>query len=317
MSNNGKWAAANIRDLTGKVVVVTGANSGIGWEATKVFTEKGAHVVMASRSVAKANEAQRNLSGSSEVARLDLASLASVRDFAEGFKSKHDKLDILVNNAGVMAIPYRLTEDGFEMQFGTNHLGHFALTGLLMEPLLAGDQSRVVSVSSSAHTMGSMQWNNLAWENDYSEWSAYGMSKLANLLFAFELQRKFEAKGTDALSIGCHPGYAATNLQAIEPERLLTRLTNMLMKVTNLVVAQSAEIGALPTLYAALADGVNGGDYIGPAGGMRGYPAKAKSNDKSRNHEDAAKLWAISEELTAVQYDEFLGSESGARVSAD
>lgn len=221
MSNNGKWAAANIRDLTGKVVVVTGANSGIGWEATKVFTEKGAHVVMASRSVAKANEAQRNLSGSSEVARLDLASLASVRDFAEGFKSKHDKLDILVNNAGVMAIPYRLTEDGFEMQFGTNHLGHFALTGLLMEPLLAGDQSRVVSVSSSAHTMGSMQWNNLAWENDYSEWSAYGMSKLANLLFAFELQRKFEAKGINALSIGCHPGYAATNLQAIEPERLL------------------------------------------------------------------------------------------------
>ena len=305
MNSNGNWTAANIPNLAGKVIVVTGANSGIGWEATKVFAEKGAHVVLASRSIAKAEAAQRDLSGSSEGARLDLASLASVRAFADGFKAKHDKLDILVNNAGVMAIPYRKTEDGFEMQFGTNHLGHFALTGLLMAPLLAADKSRVVSVSSSAHTAGTMHWDNLAWESDYSEWGAYGMSKLANILFANELQRKFEAAGVAASSVACHPGYAATNLQAIEPERLLMRLTNLMMKATNRVLAQSAEMGALPTLYAALAADVNGGDYIGPAGGMRGYPAKAQSNTKSHNREDAAKLWAVSERLTDVKYIDF------------
>jgi NAD(P)-dependent dehydrogenase (short-subunit alcohol dehydrogenase family) len=303
MSNNEKWTAANIGDLAGKVVVVTGANSGIGWEAVKVFAEKGAHVVLASRSLAKAEAAQRNLAGSSEVSQLDLASLASVRAFAESFKAKHQKLDILVNNAGVMAIPYRQTEDGFEMQFGTNHLGHFALTGLLLEPLLAAKQSRVVSVSSSAHTSGTMQWDNLAWQSDYSEWGAYGMSKLANLLFAYELQRKFEAAGVDSISAGCHPGYAATNLQAIEPERLLMRFVNLLMKVTNRVMAQSAEMGAMPTLYAALAEDVNGCDYIGPDKGMRGYPTKVESNDRSYNREDAAKLWEISEQLTGVRYD--------------
>jgi NAD(P)-dependent dehydrogenase (short-subunit alcohol dehydrogenase family) len=304
MNNNGKWTAANIGDLAGKVMVVTGANSGIGWEATKVFVEKGAHVVMACRSIAKGELAQRDLSGSSQVVHLNLASLASVRTFADDFKAKHDKLDLLVNNAGVMAIPYRKTEDGFEMQFGTNHLGHFALTGLLLEPLLATNKSRVVSVSSMAHTRGTMRWDDLVWESDYNEWTAYGMSKLANLLFAYELQRQFEAAGVDALSVACHPGYAATNLQAIQPERLLTRLLNMVMKVTNRVLAQSAAMGALPTLYAALADEVNGGDYIGPANGMRGYPAKVQSNDKSRHREDAAKLWTISEQLTAVQYDE-------------
>jgi len=303
MSNNEKWTAADVGALTGKTVVVTGANSGIGWEAAKVLAAKGAHVVMASRSVAKAEEAQRGLSGSSEVAALDLASLASVRSFADSFKAQHSKLDILINNAGVMAIPYRQTVDSFEMQFGTNHLGHFALTGLLMEPLLAAEQSRVVTVSSVAHTSGTMRWNDLAWEQDYSEWGAYGMSKLANLLFAYELQRKFAAAGVDAVSVGCHPGYAATNLQAIEPERLMMRLVDLLMKVANRVMAQSAEMGALPTLYAALADEIHGGEYIGPANGMRGYPAKAESNDKSHNHEDAAKLWTISQELTGVTYD--------------
>ena len=243
-----KWTANDIPDLTGKVIIVTGANSGIGWEAVKVFAEKGAHVVMACRNITKGKQAQRDVSGSSEVAQLNLASLASVRAFADQFKAKHDKLDILVNNAGVMAIPYRKTEDGFEMQFGTNHLGHFALTGLLLEQLLASKKSRVVNVSSMAHEQGTMNWDDLAWERDYSEWGAYGMSKLANLLFTYELQRKFEAAGVDAISTGCHPGYAATNLQAIEPERWITWLTNMLMKVTNRVVAQSAAMGALPTL---------------------------------------------------------------------
>ncbi|MGB0384386.1 MAG: oxidoreductase [Ardenticatenaceae bacterium] len=304
MKKNGKWTAANIGNLAGQVVVVTGANSGIGWEASKVFAEKGAHVVMACRNVTKGEQAQRDLSGSREVAQLNLASLASVRAFADKFKAKHDKLDILVNNAGVMAIPYRKTEDGFEMQFGTNHLGHFALTGLLLDRLLASNKSRVVNVSSMAHEQGTMNWDDLAWESNYSEWGAYGMSKLANLLFAYELQRQFEAKSVNAISVGCHPGYAATNLQSIEPERWVTRLTNMLMKVTNRVVAQSAAMGALPTLYAALADEVNGGDYIGPANGMRGYPIKVQSNDKSHNRQDAAKLWAISEQLTGVQYGE-------------
>ena len=302
MKDNMKWTAANIPNLTGKVMVVTGGNSGLGWEATKVFADKGAHVVMACRSIAKAEVAQHDLSGSSEVAHLDLASLASVRSFADNFKAKHDKLDILVNNAGVMMIPYRKTEDGFEMQFGTNHLGHFALTGLLLEPLLATNKSRVVTVSSGAHTSGKMRWDDLGWEKDYSELNAYGMSKLANLLFAYELQRKFETLGVDVISVACHPGYAATNLQSIEPERLLMRIVNILMKVTNLVMAQSAAMGALPTLYAALEEDVNGGVYIGPARGMRGYPAKVQSDAKSYNREDAAKLWAISEKLTGVKY---------------
>ena len=262
--------------------------------------------MMASRSIAKAEVAQRDLSGSNEVAPLDLASLSSVRSFTDNFKAKHDKLDILVNNAGVMAIPYRKTEDGFEMQFGTNHLGHFALTGLLLEPLLATNRSRVVTVSSGAHRHGTMRWDNLASEKDYSEYAAYGMSKLANLLFAYELQRKFEAVQHDAVSVACHPGYAATNLQSIQPERLGTRLLNMVMKVTNLVLAQSAEMGALPTLYAALDDAVTGGDYIGPPGLLRGYPTKVQSSDKSHNREDAGKLWAISEQLTGVKYSTFL-----------
>ena len=298
-----KWTAKDIPNLTGKIIIVTGANSGIGWEAAKVFAEKGAHVVMACRNITKGKQAQRDLSGSSEVAQLNLASLASVRAFADQFKAKHDKLDLLVNNAGVMAIPYRKTEDGFEMQFGTNHLGHFALTGLLLDSLLASNKSRVVNVSSMAHQQGTMNWNDLAWESNYSEWGAYGMSKLANLLFAYELQRKFEAAGVDAISVGCHPGYAATNLQAIEPERWITWLTDMLMKVTNRVVAQSAAMGALPTLYAALADEVNGGDYIGPANGMRGYPVKVQSNKASHNLADAQKLWRVSEELTGVRYE--------------
>ncbi len=297
-----KWKAKDIPDLTGKVIIVTGANSGIGWEASKVFAEKGAHVVMACRNTMKGEQAQRDLSGSSEVMELNLASLASVRAFVDKFKAKHRKLDILVNNAGVMAIPYRQTEDGFEMQFGTNHLGHFALTGLLLKRLLASKKSRVVNVSSLAHEQGAMNWDDLAWENNYSEWGAYGMSKLANLLFAYELQRKFEAAGVDTMSIGCHPGYAATNLQSIEPERWATRLTDMLMKVTNRLLAQSAAMGALPTLYAALANEVNGGDYIGPAKKMRGFPVKVESNDKSHNRQDAAKLWEISEQLTGVKY---------------
>lgn len=299
-----KWKAKDIPDLTGKVIIVTGANSGIGWEASKVFAEKGAHVVMACRSVAKGEVAQRDLSGSSEVAQLNLASLTSVRVFVDKFKAKHGKLDILVNNAGVMAIPYRKTEDGFEMQFGTNHLGHFALTGLLLQPLLASNKSRIVNVSSIAHEQGMMNWDDLAWEKNYSEWGAYGMSKLANLLFAYELQRKLEVAGVDTMSIGCHPGYAATNLQSIEPERWATRLTDMLMKVTNRLLAQSAAMGALPTLYAALADEVNGGDYIGPAKKMRGFPVKVESNDKSHNRQDATKLWGISEQLTGIKYSE-------------
>ncbi len=302
MANQQQWTADNITDLSGKTIIVTGANSGIGFEAAKVFAAKGAQVIIAARNLDKAQAAQRELRGSSEVMPLDLASLTSVRAFAAAFKSKHDKLDILVNNAGVMAIPRRLTQDGFEMQFGTNHLGHFALTGLLLEPLLAAEQSRVVTVSSDAHTSGTMRWDDLTWEHGYSEWSAYGMSKLANLLFAYELQRKFTAAGVDAISVACHPGYAATNLQSIEPERFLMRLLSIALQLANRFMAQSAEMGSLPTLYAALANGVNGCDYIGPDRGMRGYPTKVESNDKSHNQADAAKLWGISEQLTGVTY---------------
>ncbi len=302
MTDQPKWTAEKIGDLTGKTIIVTGANSGIGFEAAKVFAAKGAHVVIAARNLDKAQAAQRQLRGSSEVMPLDLALLASVRAFAAAFKSNHTTLDILVNNAGVMAIPRRRTEDGFEMQFGTNHLGHFALTGLLLEPLLAANQSRVVTISSGAHTAGTMRWDDLTWKKAYSEWSAYGMSKLANLLFAYELQRKFVAAGVDAISVACHPGYAATNLQSIEPERLSTRLLSVALKLANRFFAQSAEMGSLPTLYAAVADEVNGCDYIGPDHGMRGYPTKVESNEKSHNQADAARLWAVSEQLTGVTY---------------
>ncbi len=218
MPDKNSWSADDLPDLSGKTIVVTGGNSGIGYEAALQFTRKRARVVLACRSIPKARAAADQITASSpgatiDVTELDLSSLTSVRAFADAFHRQHQRLDVLCNNAGVMALPYARTVDGFEMQFGTNHLGHFALTGLLLDLLIATEGARVVTVSSGAHRMGRVRFDDLQWEHGYRKWMAYGQSKLANLLFAYELQRKADSAGVKLVSVACHPGYAATNLQ--------------------------------------------------------------------------------------------------------
>lgn len=304
------WTAKDIPDLSGKTAIVTGGNSGIGYEAAAQLAGKGAHTVLACRDAAKAREAAIRLKGtfpnaSVEFMALDLASLVSIRAFAAAFEEKHKGLDILCNNAGVMALPYRKTADGFEMQFGTNHLGHFALTGLLLPRLLATPGARVVNVSSTAHRIGRIDFDDLNSERRYRKWMAYGQSKLANLLFTYELQRRLEAARAGVISVACHPGYAATNLQAAGPRMEGSSLMESITDLGNRLIAQSAAMGALPTLYAATAPDVRGGDYIGPDGLFenRGHPKKTASNSRSHDRAAAARLWQVSEELTDVRYD--------------
>jgi NAD(P)-dependent dehydrogenase (short-subunit alcohol dehydrogenase family) len=301
------WTADDLPNLFGKLIVVTGGNSGIGFEAAKEFANKGASVVLACRSIEKARVAAAQITAAHpqaliHVMELDLARLESVRNFARSFRAKHQNLHVLCNNAGVMALPYRRTADGFEMQFGTNHLGHFALTGLLLETLLRTESARVVTVSSGAHWMGRIQFDDLQSERFYSEWLAYGQSKLANLLFAFELQRRAEHAGVSLISVACHPGYAGTNLQAAGPRMQGFWMLEMAMGFANLLFAQSAAMGALPLLYAAAAPVVAGGDYIGPdgLGELRGYPTKVSCSAVARDPETARRLWKISEQLTAA-----------------
>ena len=307
------WQAQDVPNLTGKVAVVTGANSGIGYEAAKVLAGKGAHTILACRSREKADTALRDIrtahpTATVEVIELDLASLASIRAFADTVRKRSQTLDILLNNAGVMALPYRRTADGFEMQFGTNHLGHFALTGLLLDRLLATPQSRVVTVSSGLHQIGKIRFDDPNAEHGYQRWLAYGQSKLANLLFTYELQRRLAARSLSTISAAAHPGYAATNLQSssarIEGPALHTRM----LELSNRFMAQSAAMGALPLLYACTAPEVRGGDYIGPDGFMEqwGHPKKVSSNRRSQDTEAAAKLWNLSEKLTGVTYTPLL-----------
>jgi len=305
-----QWTINDIPNQRGNVAVVTGGNSGIGYETALALAGKGARVILAVRSAEKGQAAvtaiQRAHPGAAaEVMALDLSSLASVRRFAETFLQRFDTLPLLINNAGVMALPYARTADGFEMQFGTNHLGHFALTGLLMPAILATPRARVVVVSSGLHASGTIDFDNLDGAKSYAPWRAYSQSKLANLLFAYELQRRFTAAGVDAMSVGCHPGYAATNLQAAGPQMRGSRFGELLSQIANRLLAQSAAMGALPTLYAATAADVNGCDYIGPMGWMemRGAPGKVKSSDRSYDPALAARLWQVSERLTGVRYD--------------
>jgi NAD(P)-dependent dehydrogenase (short-subunit alcohol dehydrogenase family) len=227
-----------------------------------------------------------------------------VRGFSDAFHLGHPALHVLCNNAGVMAIPYRRTVDGFEMQFGTNHLGHFALTGLMLDRLLATEDARVVNVSSGAHRMGKIRFDDLQWQNGYRKWRAYGQSKLANLLFTFELQRRADAAGAKLLSVACHPGYAATNLQAAGPRMQGSSMMESFFSVGNSLFAQSAAMGALPTEYAAVAPGVHGGDYIGPDGiaEMWGHPVNVGCSAAARDAAAAARLWEVSEQLTGVHY---------------
>lgn len=311
MATHSQWTKTNIPHLSGKTALVTGANSGLGYEISLALAEKGARVIMACRSVEKGNEAANLIrkavnQADLTVKALDLANLTAVRRFAETLRQEYQTLDLLCNNAGIMAIPRRETTDGFEMQFGTNHLGHFALTGLLLAPLMNTPGARVVHVSSGLHERGTINFADLMGKQGYDKWGAYSQSKLANLLFAYELQRKFTAAGVQALSVGAHPGYAATNLQSVGPTMEGSLLARIGMALANRLVAQSAASGALPILYAAVEPTVNGCDYIGPTGfqGMRGAPGKVRSNAESYNAEVAAKLWQISVELTGVAYTE-------------
>lgn len=287
-----KWTASDIVDQSGRTFVVTGANSGLGEVAARALGKAGAHVVLACRNTHKGEVVARSIGDNAEVRRLDLSALASVREFAAGVES----VDVLVNNAGVMAVPQRTTADGFEMQIGTNHLGHFALTGLLLDKIT----DRVATMSSAAHQAGTVHLDDLNWERrKYNRWSAYGQSKLANLLFTYELQRRLSAAGSPVKAVAAHPGYASTNLQAHTES-----VQDKLMAVGNRIFAQSAEMGALPMLYAATASDVIGGSYIGPDGlfEQRGHPKVVGSNKKSRDEHTARALWALSEDLTGVEF---------------
>jgi NAD(P)-dependent dehydrogenase (short-subunit alcohol dehydrogenase family) len=312
-----QWTTSDIPDQSGRIAVVTGANSGLGLHTALELARKGAHVVVAARNAEKGAEAldrikAQALAGRAELRRLDLADLASVRAFATGVVDDFDHVDLLVNNAGVMGIPRRTTADGFEMQFGTNHLGHFALTGLLLPALLRAAEPRAVTVSSGAHRMGRIPFDNLQGERHYWRWNAYGQSKLANLLFAFELQRRAASAGTSLLSVAAHPGYAATNLQSASSRLDKIPLEGLLMKVTNALIAQSEDKGALPSLYAATMD-VPPGAFIGPDGPMemRGYPHLVTPASKATDEKVAGRLWDVSEELTGVRYS-FAAQPAGA-----
>ena len=304
-----RWIAQNIPMQDGKVALITGASSGLGFETAKILAQRGARVVLAVRDAVKGERARAEIrsvapDANLEMLGLDLASLSSVRSAAAAFLQTHERLDILINNAGVMAIPRRTTTDGFEMQFGTNHLGHFALTGLLLPLLLRTPAARIVTVSSGMHLFGRMNFDDLHGERSYSKWGAYGQSKLANLLFAYELQRRLAAAGSTVISVAAHPGYAATNLQAVGPEMEGSRLWAKIMPAANRVLAQSAAMGALPTLYAATSPAMRGGDYLGPDGlmGQRGFPVKVRSNRRSHDPAAATRLWEISEQLTGLDY---------------
>jgi len=293
----------DLPDQTGRTAVITGANSGIGLEAARALAGAGAQVIMACRDTNKGEAAAAAIrtalpSAKLAVAKLDLASLDSVRAFAASHEQEH--LDLLINNAGVMVPPYRKTADGFELQLGTNHLGHFALTGLLLGQLLGTPGARVVNVSSTAHKIGRIDFDDLQSERSYQRWRAYGQSKLANLLFTFELDRRLRAAGSELRSLAAHPGYSATNLQFAATPSRIERIGST---VLNRVVAQSAEQGAEPTLYAATAD-IPSGSFVGPDGfqEMRGKPTLVKATRAARDEDVAARLWEISEQLTDVRF---------------
>jgi NAD(P)-dependent dehydrogenase (short-subunit alcohol dehydrogenase family) len=298
-----KWTLDSMPHQSGRVAIVTGANTGIGFETAAALAARNATVVMACRNRQKAEDAMERIRARTPAAQLefielDLASLASVERFAEAFRARHDRLDLLINNAGVMVPPLGHTEDGFELQFGCNHLGHFALTGRLLGLLEAAPGARVVTVSSMAHRQGKMKFDNLNAEQGYEKMAAYGQSKLANLLFTFELQRRLEAAGSKIVATAAHPGWTGTDLQR----------HSALIRFLNTFFAQNPPMGALPTLRAATDLEAEGGDYYGPKGfyEMRGYPVKVGTTPAARSEAEARRLWEVSEKLTGVP---FLSSE--------
>ena len=311
MATTGKWTTAQMPSQAGKTVLVTGANSGIGYQAALELARAGAHVLLGCRSESKGKAAletlQRELTGAkAELAVLDMASLVSVRTFAAQFLSRGGELDVLVNNAGVMALPQReLTPDGFERQFGTNHLGHFALTGLLFPALRKSVAARVVTVASLAHRNGKIEFDNLQSERHYKPWDAYNNSKLANILFAKELDRRARATGLPLLSVAVHPGVSKTSIFENGPgpgggSDLKSRVANLLGPL----LMQKDSMGALPTEYAATSPDVRGGEYIGPDGfgELKGYPKVVQPRAQALDETTARRLWEVSEQLTGVSF---------------
>ena len=303
-TRQGPWTVADVPDQQGRTAVVTGANSGIGFEATAVLAQRGAVTVLACRDTGKAERAAARLSATApqakvSVVRLDLASLDSVRAAAEQIRASHERLDLLINNAGLMMPPRGTTADGFELQFGTNHLGHFALTGLLLDRLLSVPGSRVVTVSSNGHRAGRINFADLQSERRYGRMSAYAQSKLANLMFTYELERRLRAAGAATIALAAHPGSAGTDLVRHFPGVMQTVYSR-----AGGVFKQSAAMGALPTLRAATDPAARGGEYYGPGGfaQMTGYPVRVSSNGRSRDEQAQRRLWAESERLTGVTF---------------
>jgi len=303
---NENWTTENIPDLSGKIIIITGANSGIGFESAREFARKGAEVIVASRNPEKAEKAIVRIREELPAAKLkfielDLANLASIRKFTEEFKLGYSRLDILLNNAGIMLVPFGKTVDGFERTVGTNYLGHFALTGQLLDRLSATPGARVVNVASNAHYAGEMDFNDLLFDNGgYAPMKAYGRSKLANLLFTYELQRRFQSTGNEVIALAAHPGISATELA----NHLFFNLISWLIQPVMKLIFQSSAMGALPSLRAAVDPEAQGGQYYGPdgQGEKSGYPIVVDSNYASKNEEDASTLWTISENLTEIKY---------------
>ena len=298
-----KWTAADVADQSGRVAIVTGANSGLGYDTAAVLAEKGAQVVLAVRNLDKGNEAADRIKKSSPNAvvstqELDLTSLDNVRKAADELRAAHPRIDLLINNAGVMYVPTReTTKDGFEMQFGTNHLGHFALTGQLLDNMLPVEGSRVVTISSVGHRiLARIHFDDPQLDRKYNRVEAYGQSKLANLLFTYELQRRLNAKGTPTIALAAHPGLSDTELMRYLPDFIPDFLWRM--------ATQPAEKGALPTLRAATDPGAQGGQYYGPdgIGEVKGNPKVVASSAQSHNEDIQRRLWTMSEELTGVTY---------------
>ncbi|MFE3325022.1 oxidoreductase [Streptomyces sp. NPDC059176] len=311
MAKASSWGARDIPDQSGRTAVVTGANSGIGLVTARELARRGARVVLACRSEARGKTAQalieRQVPGAEvEFRPLDLADLASVRQFAQAYEPR--RLDLLINNAGVMALPYGRTADGFETQFGVNHLGHFALTGLLLPRLLDTPGARVVTVSSGLHMLANIDMGDLNSEHRYRRWIAYGRSKTANLLFVHELARRLRATGSDVVAAAAHPGYAATNLQTAGARMEGRKAAERIADLANRIVAQPAESGALPSLYAATAPGVRPDSFTGPRlQGWRGAPTASWRARWTLNDVAGERLWVASEQLTGVTYTALKG----------
>lgn len=300
------WTARNIPSQAGRTVVITGANSGLGYVTARELARRGARVVLGCRSITRGEDAHAQLmrevpEAEAEFRMLDLADLSSVRAFADTLP--YDRVDTLINNAGLMAVPYSRTADGFEMQFGVNHLGHFALTGLLLERLLAAPGARVVTVSSLAHALANIDMGDLNSERRYYRWPAYAASKTANLLFVHELARRASRKGLDLTAAAAHPGYSATELQAKGPRMEGRRVSELLMHTGNFLFASSAQLGAAPILYAATEPRVAGDSFTGPRIlGVRGSPGPSWRAPWTRSDAAGERLWAASEQLTGVGY---------------